>query len=63
MENKHFWDSWTFWVNAFFIVMAVAEVFVEVDLSFLPEGAQTAIVGIANILLRFKTISPIKPIV
>jgi len=60
MESKHFWESWTFWVNAFFVTVALAQVFTEVDLSFLPDGTEAVIVGIANIILRFKTKVPVR---
>jgi len=57
MEKK-WYQSWTIWFN---IIMLVLD-FVNQLAQFIPmpAGVITAIGSIANILLRFKTITPIK---
>lgn len=59
-QEKPIWQSMTFWVNIFFILVSVAEVLKEVDLSFLPDEQKLLIIGIANILLRIKTRVPVR---
>lgn len=64
MEGKDFYKSKTFWVNLVAIVASIAGVF-SLDLGLDPE-TQTAVVasimGVVNIVLRFITKEPIKPV-
>lgn len=64
MEGKDFYKSKTFWANTIAIIASISGVF-SFDLGLDPE-AQTAVVaaimGVVNIVLRFTTKDPIKPI-
>lgn len=64
MEGKDFYKSKTFWANTIAIIVSLTGVF-GLDLN-LDAESQTAIVGtimgVVNIVLRFTTKEPIKPL-
>ena len=63
MEGKYFYKSKTFWVNIVAIAASMFGVFgLDIDLN--PEAQATVvttIMGFVNIVLRFTTKEPIKP--